>query len=228
MRLRERSQTARSRCAGVREEMPLTTAADARADTFPKLLARNARTRPNRTAFRHKDLGIWQSWTWGEVHEIVRAYASGLQAIGLEARRQDRHRRLQPSLSLLDHRRRPMDRRDPDPGLCGLGRGGDGLCAGPCRSDASRRCRTRSRSTRSSPSPSSCPSSSMCSTTSRRACGTTTTAACTPSSPSSRKGAHVSQSRRRLKTSSAPCRTARARISPSSSTPPARPAARRA
>jgi long-chain acyl-CoA synthetase len=60
------------------------TAADARADTFPKLLVRNARTRPNRTAFRHKDLGIWQSWTWGEVHEIVRAYASGLQALGLK------------------------------------------------------------------------------------------------------------------------------------------------
>jgi long-chain acyl-CoA synthetase len=62
----------------------LTTAADARADTFPKLLVRNARTRPNRTAFRHKDLGIWQSWTWAEVHEIVRAYASGLQSLGLK------------------------------------------------------------------------------------------------------------------------------------------------
>jgi long-chain acyl-CoA synthetase len=62
----------------------LTTAADARADTFPKLLVRNARMRPNRTAFRHKDLGIWQSWTWAEVHEIVRAYASGLQALGLK------------------------------------------------------------------------------------------------------------------------------------------------
>jgi long-chain acyl-CoA synthetase len=62
----------------------LTTAADARADTFPKLLTRNARLRPNRTAFRHKDLGIWQSWTWGEVHDIVRAYACGLQSLGLE------------------------------------------------------------------------------------------------------------------------------------------------
>ncbi|KFG70197.1 long-chain fatty acid--CoA ligase [Microvirga sp. BSC39] len=62
----------------------MTAAADARADTFPKLLVRNARMRPNRTAFRHKDLGIWQSWTWAEVHEIVRAYASGLQALGLK------------------------------------------------------------------------------------------------------------------------------------------------
>ncbi len=62
----------------------MTTAADACADTFPKLLARNARLRPKRTAFRHKDLGIWQSWTWGEVHDIVRAYACGLQSLGLK------------------------------------------------------------------------------------------------------------------------------------------------
>nr|WP_230531145.1 AMP-binding protein [Microvirga roseola] len=62
----------------------MATAADSREDTFPKLLARNARVRPDRTAFRHKDLGIWQSWTWKEVHEIVRAYAAGLQALGLQ------------------------------------------------------------------------------------------------------------------------------------------------
>jgi long-chain acyl-CoA synthetase len=52
-------------------------------DTFPKLIARNARVRPRRTAIRHKDLGIWQSWTWAEVHDIVRAYAAGLAALGL-------------------------------------------------------------------------------------------------------------------------------------------------
>jgi long-chain acyl-CoA synthetase len=62
----------------------VTTAAGSRDDTFPKLLARNARVRPSRTAFRHKDLGIWQAWTWAQVHEAVRAYASGLQALGLE------------------------------------------------------------------------------------------------------------------------------------------------
>jgi long-chain acyl-CoA synthetase len=32
---------------------------------------------------RHKDLGIWQSWTWGEALEIVRAYAAGLHRLGL-------------------------------------------------------------------------------------------------------------------------------------------------
>lgn len=62
----------------------MPTAAAASDDTFPKLLALNARVRPNRPAFRHKDLGIWQSWTWGEVHETVRAYAAGLKRLGLE------------------------------------------------------------------------------------------------------------------------------------------------
>ncbi len=62
----------------------MTTAAGTRDDTFPKLLARNARIRPHRIAFRHKDLGIWQSWTWAEVYGTVEAYASGLRALGLE------------------------------------------------------------------------------------------------------------------------------------------------
>jgi len=54
-------------------------------DTFPKLLARNARLRPDRPAFRHKDLGIWQAWSWKEVHDTVRAYAQGLAGLGVEA-----------------------------------------------------------------------------------------------------------------------------------------------
>src|SRR5260370_24700942 len=52
-------------------------------DTFPKLLLRNAAQFSSRPAFRHKDLGIWQKWTWTEVAEIVRAYAAGLQRLGL-------------------------------------------------------------------------------------------------------------------------------------------------
>lgn len=61
----------------------MTTALAGRDDTFPKLVVRNARVRPERPAIRHKDLGIWQAWTWREVHDIVRAYAAGLQALGL-------------------------------------------------------------------------------------------------------------------------------------------------
>src|SRR3981189_1503958 len=53
-------------------------------DTFPKLLARNAAQFSGGPAFRHKDLGIWQTWTWAQVAEMVRAYAAGLQRLGLQ------------------------------------------------------------------------------------------------------------------------------------------------
>lgn len=53
-------------------------------ETFPKLLIRNAHLYGSRPAMRHKDLGIWQSWTWGEALEIVRAYAVGLSRMGLK------------------------------------------------------------------------------------------------------------------------------------------------
>ena len=33
---------------------------------------------------RHKDLGIWQSWTWAQVLDHVRAYAVGLHKLGLK------------------------------------------------------------------------------------------------------------------------------------------------
>jgi len=56
----------------------------ARAETFPKLLVDNARLYGARPSMRHKDLGIWQSWTWSEVLEIVRAYAAGLHRLGLK------------------------------------------------------------------------------------------------------------------------------------------------
>ncbi|HEY7229322.1 MAG TPA: AMP-binding protein [Pseudolabrys sp.] len=58
--------------------------AAAGADTFPKLLVRNARVFGARPAMRHKDLGIWQTWTWAEVLDIVRAYAVGLHRLGLK------------------------------------------------------------------------------------------------------------------------------------------------
>jgi long-chain acyl-CoA synthetase len=58
--------------------------ASAPADTFPKLLIRNALLYGSRPSMRHKDLGVWQTWTWGEVLEIVRAYAAGLNRLGLK------------------------------------------------------------------------------------------------------------------------------------------------
>ena len=56
----------------------------ANADTFPKILIRNAHLFGNRPAMRHKDLGIWQTWTWTQVLELVRAYAVGLHRLGLK------------------------------------------------------------------------------------------------------------------------------------------------
>ncbi|GGC86413.1 AMP-dependent synthetase/ligase [Chelatococcus reniformis] len=53
-------------------------------DTFAKLLQHHAAVRGQRPAFRHKDRGIWQTWTWAEVHESTRAYAVGLARLGLK------------------------------------------------------------------------------------------------------------------------------------------------
>ena len=54
------------------------------ADTFPKLLARNAVDRGDRVSIREKAFGIWQSWTWAEVAEEVRMLACGLKALGIK------------------------------------------------------------------------------------------------------------------------------------------------
>ena len=56
----------------------------AEADTFPKLLIRNAQIRGARPAIRHKDFGIWQSWTWAQVLDEVRAFSVGLDELGLK------------------------------------------------------------------------------------------------------------------------------------------------
>ena len=54
------------------------------ADTFPKLLIHNAKVRGPRVAMRHKDLGIWQSWTWGQMLDEVRTFSVGLEELGLK------------------------------------------------------------------------------------------------------------------------------------------------
>jgi long-chain acyl-CoA synthetase len=50
--------------------------------TLPRLLLRNAREFPRRTAIREKDRGIWQAWTWGEYADHVRNFALGLAELG--------------------------------------------------------------------------------------------------------------------------------------------------
>ncbi len=57
----------------------------AEANTFPKLLIQNARVRGHKPALRHKDLGIWQTWTWAQVLDEVRAFSVGLEELGLKS-----------------------------------------------------------------------------------------------------------------------------------------------
>jgi long-chain acyl-CoA synthetase len=56
--------------------------ADTALDTFPKLLLENARVRGDRPAFREKDYGIWQSWTWTQAKDEIAALTGGLAAMG--------------------------------------------------------------------------------------------------------------------------------------------------
>ena len=60
------------------------TTSDAGADTFAKLLTRNAVRFADRPAMRHKDFGIWHSWTWAQLLAEVRACAAGLSRLGLK------------------------------------------------------------------------------------------------------------------------------------------------
>ena len=55
----------------------MTAVPASREDTFPKLLRRNAHVRGGRPAIRHKDLGIWQTWTWAQVTTKCAPFAVG-------------------------------------------------------------------------------------------------------------------------------------------------------
>ena len=52
--------------------------------SIPALLTRNAREFGDKAAYREKEFGIWQSWTWVEVVEQVEALALGLLSLGAE------------------------------------------------------------------------------------------------------------------------------------------------
>ncbi len=52
--------------------------------TFPRLLFHHAKVRPNAPAMREKHLGIWQTWSWSDVAERVRALACGLASLGFK------------------------------------------------------------------------------------------------------------------------------------------------
>ncbi|PLS21897.1 long-chain fatty acid--CoA ligase [Amylibacter cionae] len=52
-------------------------------NTIPRLLARNASVYGDKPAYREKEFGIWQSWTWSQVAEEINALALGLLDMGL-------------------------------------------------------------------------------------------------------------------------------------------------
>src|SRR3989440_9318570 len=55
---------------------------EAELATFPRLLLTHAAEHGDDPAVREKDLGIWQTWTWRQVADEVRALACGLAAQG--------------------------------------------------------------------------------------------------------------------------------------------------
>jgi long-chain acyl-CoA synthetase len=60
------------------------TRSDPSLETVPKLLVHNAASIGGRPAMRHKDLGIWQTWTWAQMLEEIRAFSVGLAELGLK------------------------------------------------------------------------------------------------------------------------------------------------
>ncbi len=56
---------------------------DSSLDTFPKHLLHTARVHANRPAMRHKEYGVWQSWTWSQLLDEIRAYSLGLKELGV-------------------------------------------------------------------------------------------------------------------------------------------------
>ncbi|WP_259400512.1 AMP-binding protein [Roseovarius sp. SCSIO 43702] len=52
--------------------------------SFPALLERNVRKFGTRPAYREKEYGIWQSWTWSEAAEEIETFSLGLLALGVE------------------------------------------------------------------------------------------------------------------------------------------------
>ncbi|HMR37348.1 long-chain fatty acid--CoA ligase [uncultured Paracoccus sp.] len=57
--------------------------ADNGLQSIPALLARNATSLGNRPAYREKEFGIWQSWSWSEAAEEIRALALGMLSLDL-------------------------------------------------------------------------------------------------------------------------------------------------
>ena len=51
--------------------------------SVPALLQRNAAEFGDKAAYREKELGIWQNWTWSEAADEIDALALGLLTLGV-------------------------------------------------------------------------------------------------------------------------------------------------
>ncbi len=58
-------------------------AGDPALRSIPALLARNVQRYGGKPAYREKEFGIWQEWSWAEAAEEIRALALGMLALGL-------------------------------------------------------------------------------------------------------------------------------------------------
>ena len=61
---------------------PLSTAT-ADMQTIPQLLERNVALYGEKAAYREKEFGIWQSWTWAQTAQEIDALALGLLSLGV-------------------------------------------------------------------------------------------------------------------------------------------------
>ncbi len=71
---------------GIREGLTLASTAQAAGElaSIPRILARNAAHYGDRPAYREKDLGIWQAWTWAEAAAEIEALALGFMTLGAQ------------------------------------------------------------------------------------------------------------------------------------------------
>ncbi|HCD80055.1 MAG TPA: long-chain fatty acid--CoA ligase, partial [Alphaproteobacteria bacterium] len=63
----------------------MVSSPDRPLDTIPRLVAHHAQNSPDAAAFREKEFGIWQSWTWRQTAAEIDALALGFLDIGVNA-----------------------------------------------------------------------------------------------------------------------------------------------
>ncbi len=69
---------------GIREEENLAQVSpEGGIQSIPALLKRNATIFANKAAYREKELGIWQNWTWSEAEKEIENLALGLINMGV-------------------------------------------------------------------------------------------------------------------------------------------------